>query len=331
MASTPKPPAAISIAGTPAAVKRRKAAGVNPATPTNGQLREDVRSEPGWGQVGATAPIDRRQDSVQQDKIGGSISRSPADPVLQRELQNQYLERFQAGTSDPIRPERPAKVKCLSSGVDQEPTLEKKGDVVLSRLHRRFKLKASGESCILDQQFSSQLERFLATLMLADHRLVGAAAGRRIQVADCTLADAGAGMMEGWTAEIYSRLYLMLSQEEPWETRLRELEMFASRNGRLPFCKSDSHYEGTLGRWLDSQCTAFRRQRLPLHRFQKLMSASSSLIRRRAEGWQTGDPDGRFREMPGAPSICGAAQEVTEKGVIRSHPHPGSWQNGWKM
>ena len=26
------------------------------------------------------------------------------------------------------------------------------------------------------------------------------------------------------------------------------------------------------------------------------MSASSSLIRRRAEGWQTGDPDGRFRD-----------------------------------
>ena len=38
---------------------------------------------------------------------------------------------------------------------------------------------------MFDQQFSSQLERFLATLMMADHRLVSAAAGHRIQVADC--------------------------------------------------------------------------------------------------------------------------------------------------
>ena len=283
-------------------------------------------------QVGATAPIDRRQDSVQQDKIGGSIRRSPADPVLQRELQNQYLERFQAGTSDPIRPERPAKVKCLSSGVDQEPTLEKKGDVVLSRLHRRFKLKASGESCILDQQFSSQLERFLATLMLADHRLVGAAAGRRIQVADCTLADAGAGMMEGWTAEIYSRLYLMLSQEEPWETRFRELEMFANRNGRLPFCKSDSHYEGTLGRWLDSQCTAFRRQRLPLHRFQKLMSASSSLIRSVPKAGKLATLMGvSGRDARSSEYMWSCTRGCQKRCGIRSHPHPGNWHNGWKM
>ena len=72
--------------------------------------------------------------------------------------------------------------------------------------------------------------------------------------------------------------------------------MFANRNGRLPICKYDSHYERTLGTWLKNQCNAFKCQRLPLHRLQQLLSASSRLIRRRAEGWQTGDPDGRFSE-----------------------------------
>ena len=68
---------------------------------------------------------------------------------------------------------------------------------------------------MLDQQFSSQLGRFLATLMMADHRLVGAAAGHRIDVADCMWADAGASMMEGWTAEIYSRLLVQKWKDTP--------------------------------------------------------------------------------------------------------------------
>ena len=71
--------------------------------------------------------------------------------------------------------------------------------------------------------------------------------------------------------------------------------MFANKHGRLPLRKCDSHYENALGRWLDNQGSAFRQQRLPLHRLQQLLSASSILIRRRTAGWQTGDPDGRFR------------------------------------
>ena len=320
MASTPKSPAAISIAGTPATAKRRKAARVHPTAPANGQRRDEVRSEPDWEfeakglerkprhcgneperQVGPTALVDRQQHSKQQEylhKIGGSIGRLQGHQsiqTLEKQLQNQYLDRFEASTSDPIRPERPATVKCLSS-FDQERAIVRKGDAVLLRSHQRFKLKASGGSPMLDQQFGSQLERFLATLMIADHRLVGAAAGHRIQVADCTLADAGASIPGGWTTEIYSWLSAILSREDHWETRLKEVEMFANRNGRLPMRKCDSHYESTLGRWLDSQSTAFRGQRLPWHRFQKLLSASSILIRRRAAGWQTGDPDKRFEE-----------------------------------
>ena len=176
-------------------------------------------------QVGPTALVDRQQHSKQQEelhKTGGSIGRlhgHQSIQTLEKQLQNQYLERSKASTSDPTLPDRPATVKCLLS-FDQERTLVRKGDAVLSRSHQRFKLKASG-----DQQFSSQLERFLATLMIADHRLVGATAGHRIQVADCTLEDAGASMTEGWAAEIYSWLSAVLSREDHWETRLKEVEI----------------------------------------------------------------------------------------------------------
>ena len=320
MASTPKSPAAISIAGTPAAMKRG-ASGVHPATPTHDQRRDEVHSEPHWEfeakglerkprhcdkhdkpelQVGPTPPVARQQHSVQQEelhKTGGSIGRShrrQSIQTLEEKLQNQYLERSKASTSDPIRPERPVIVKCLSS-FDQERAIARKGDVVLSRSNQQFKLKASGESPMFDQQFSSQLERFLAILMMADHRLVGATAGHRIQVADCTLEDAGASIPEGWATEIYSLLSAVLSRGDHWETRLKEVEMFANRNGRLPVRRCDSHYESTLGTWLNNQCKTLKCQRLPLQRLQQLLSASSPLIRQRAEGWQTGDIDGRFR------------------------------------
>ena len=148
---------------------------------------------------------------------------------------------------------------------------------------------------MFDQQFSSQLERFLATLMVADHRLLGSTAGHRIQAADCTLADAGAGMIQGCTAEIYSRLSAILSSEDQWEIRLRNLEAFVHEHGTLPRRRCESHSERELGTWLNNQCAAFRNQRLLLHRFQKLL-ASLPLIRRRAQGWQTGDTDGLFVE-----------------------------------
>ena len=132
--------------------------------------------------------------------------------------------------------------------------------------------------------------------MRADQRLVGENAQNRIQIADCTLADAGASIMEGWTTEIYNRLSAILSREDCWECRLRSVEAFVEENGRLPSRQRKSpRYERSLGLWLNSQCTAFRKQRLPLHRFEKLL-ASSPLIRRRAEGWQTGDTDGLFWE-----------------------------------
>ena len=105
MASTPKSPAAISIAATPAAVTRRKATGVHPAAPANGQRRDEVCSEPDGEfeakgleqkprhcgnepelQVGPTALVDRQQHSEQQEelhKIGGSMGRLHGRQLIQ--------------------------------------------------------------------------------------------------------------------------------------------------------------------------------------------------------------------------------------------------------
>ena len=269
--------------------------GVHPATTS-----DQVPTNPEWdfeatphdngepeGQVGPTATRDRQQDGLQQEhpqKTSGSIRKShwQSAQMPEEELQNQHLERFiKAGTFDP--------------SMGPEPNKQKARGTAYTKRAKTFKLKASGGSPMFNQRFDSQLEHFLATLIIADHRLVGATAQHRIQVADCTLADAGAITMEGWTAEIYSRLSVILFGDDRWESRLKELEMFANKHQRLPLRKRDSHYERTLGTWLDSQCTAFRNQRLPLHRFQKLLSASSPLLRRRVEGWQAGDTDGRFR------------------------------------
>ena len=190
----------------------------------------------------------------------------------------------------------PGVLDCFGRGIDDDaPKLEKTQAAMGSMRHPKFKFKTSSEFSVLDKKYNSQLERFLSTLMMADHRLVGATARHRIQVTDCTVADAGAKMMEGWTTEIYNRLSAILSGEDRWEIRFTELEGFVNKHGRLPQRTSESSYEKMLARWVNTQCTAFRRQRLPLHRFQKLL-ASLPLIRRRAAGWQMGDADGRFRQ-----------------------------------
>ncbi|CAK9051258.1 Putative ATP-dependent helicase IRC3, partial [Durusdinium trenchii] len=111
--------------------------------------------------------------------------------------------------------------------------------------------------------YENQLECFLGALVQADHRWIGAdaAAGHRIQIVDCSLGLEGELGVDGFMKEVYGRLDAVLSQRDGWETRFRELEAFVEKNGRLP-------------RW----------------------SARSDLIRRRAEGWTTGDRDGGFQQ-----------------------------------
>ena len=312
VASRPKSPTAISVAAPPADT-RRQADGIH----SNGQQRPKVRNnrnenleasllqrQPGSNddkpemQVSPAARTDRQQEQLQT--IGGSVESGHRHDPMQRpqeEIQNQYLERFKPGTSDPTTPGRPGALDVFGRGIDDDaPKLQKTQATMSSKRHPKCKFKTSSGSPVLDQKYHSQLERFLATLMLADHRLVGATAGHRIQVVDCTLEDAGASMMEGWTAEIYNRLSVLLSGEDHWEIHFRELEMFVNKHGRLPLRGGRAgSSEKMLAIWMDSQCSAFRRQK-KLHRFQKLLSASSPLIRRRAARWQVGSARVHFRQ-----------------------------------
>ena len=314
-----KSPTAISVAAPPATTKRQGDT-FHSAIHSNGRQGEKVRSNhhgdfdtsrlkrklgnsnyaEAETRVSPSAMTDGQQDRVQQEhsqtKCGSmkNVHRHQLSQTPYEEVQDQDLERHKPGTCDPTTPGRPGVFEQFGGGIyDQEPSMQNQATVPTIR-HQGFKLKASTRSSELDQHFGSQLERFLATLMMADHRIVGATAGHRIQVADCTLADAGVKMIEGWKTEIYNRLSSILSWEDHWEIRFRELEAFVDKHGKLPLRQCDSRYERSLGTWLHSQNAAFRKQRLPLHRFQKLQ-ASSLLIRRRVEGWQMG-AHGRFRQ-----------------------------------
>ena len=160
---------------------------------------------------------------------------------------------------------------------------------------RSSRFGTSSESLQFGQQYGSELERFWAMLMLADHRLLGATVGHRIQIADCTLAEVGIDIIEELTADVYGRLSSILSRTDQWERRLQEVEAFAAKHGRLPFSKADDYSEKILGGWLKNQGSNVQMQRMPAHRAEKLL-ASSPLICRRARGWLTGDADGLFKE-----------------------------------
>ena len=248
--------------------------------------------------ISPSAATDHQQESVQQKhpltrcgSMNSANGHRPPTHTSQEEVQTEHWERVKQGFN-PTAVGRPGMIGYFPDQTKEEPNVQK---TISSKQRQGFKLKASGGSHMFNQQFHNQLERFLSTLMVADHRLVGATAGQRIQVADCTLVDAGASITEGWTTEIYNRLSAILSGDDRWEKRLRELEMFINKHARLPRRECESHYERALGTWLNSQCGAFGKQRLPLHRFQKLL-ASSPLIRRRVDGWQMKDTDGIFGE-----------------------------------
>ena len=151
------------------------------------------------------------------------------------------------------------------------------------------------EAC--DTKYQNQLERFLGALVQADHRL-RADAGHRIQIVDCTLGLEGELGVDGFMQEVYGRLDAVLSQRDGWETRFREVEAFAEKNGKLPrwWGAGCDRAETVLGNWLNNQGRRVTSQQMPAHRLQRLLNARSDLIRRRAEGWISGDPDGRFQQ-----------------------------------
>ncbi|CAK9068627.1 unnamed protein product [Durusdinium trenchii] len=147
------------------------------------------------------------------------------------------------------------------------------------------------------KKYANQLESFWGALVQADHRWIGADAGHRIQIVDCSLGLEGELGVDGFIKEVYGRLDAVLSQRDGWETRFRELEAFVEENGRLPRRRraASDDDEIVLSNWLRTQGSRVTSQQMPAHRLQRLLNARSDLVRRRAEGWMAGGLVGRFQ------------------------------------
>ncbi|CAK9011136.1 unnamed protein product, partial [Durusdinium trenchii] len=152
------------------------------------------------------------------------------------------------------------------------------------------------EAC--DKKYENQLERFLGALMQADHRLIGADAGHRIQIADCSLDLEGELGVGEFIEYVHGRLDAVLFQRDRWENRFKELEAFVEENRRLPRQRGAGcdRAEVGLSIWLKNQGKTATSQQMPAHRLERLLTARFDLIRRRVEGWMTRDIDGRFQQ-----------------------------------
>ena len=99
------------------------------------------------------------------------------------------------------------------------------------------------EAC--DKKYENQLERFLGALMQADHRLIGADAGHRIQIADCSLESGrrtwgGSEFIEVCVMDDLMQFYF---KETAWENRFKRI-------GSI--CRGEQEASSTAGSWLRS-------------------------------------------------------------------------------
>ena len=134
-------------------------------------------------------------------------------------------------------------------------------------------------------QFSSQLQRFFAAVVQADHRLLGwgQALGCRLQVVDCT---AGQHVRLDRVANtVYAELAAVLSYKDRWETRLTDLEKIAATWGRLSTESFKCREERSLSVWLTKQGVRFRANLMLPRRLHRLLNTSSPLLRERLQGW----------------------------------------------
>ena len=137
--------------------------------------------------------------------------------------------------------------------------------------------------------FGSELQRFFAALLQADHRLLGRgqafAFAHRVRIVDCTLLGAQHLCLDEVTHAVYAELAAVLRSRDLWELRFRDLEKFVAASGRLPREASKLKEERSLGIWLTKQGVRLRAKLLLPHRFHQLLNSSSPLVRERAQGW----------------------------------------------
>ena len=183
--------------------------------------------------------------------------------------------------------------------IDQADVPNFRGDEHFRSRYREMPRRVRFNSNLLglEGDYDGQVERFLAMLVRADDRLVGSIASHRVQIVDCSLQGEGEIDFDTIHSSLYRRLTAILSQSDPWEIRFQSLEDFCEKHGRLPSRLRESAFgEKKLGTWLANQNCELKHQRMLVQRMNKFLNSSHRIIRRRAEGWATGDRDGRFQE-----------------------------------
>ena len=164
----------------------------------------------------------------------------------------------------------------------------------LGRQYQQRRGRPALNSLHLDPQYQTQLERFLAKLVQADHRLIGTNAGHRIQVVDCTWFDQGTLQLDTVLEATYSQLTVILSQKDQWQSHLERVEEFVEKCKRLPMTRATDASERFLGIWLRDQGASLRLERLPSYRVQCILGTSSHLLRERVDRWLLGNPQRKW-------------------------------------
>ena len=168
------------------------------------------------------------------------------------------------------------------------------GNISQDKLRQvRFNSNSFGLS--LDDEYDSQVERFLAMLVQADDRLVGTAASYRLQITDCRVEVVGEVEFKAIHSDIFGRLSAVLHRTDPWEICFKKLEEFCHRHERLPSrTAARSFEEKKLGTWLANQNVMLKSKRLSVQRLNRFLNSSWFPIRERLQGWVSGDRDGSF-------------------------------------
>eukprot|EP00435_Cladocopium_sp_Y103_P036283 s1811_g9.t1 len=215
---------------------------------------------------------------------GGQVRPSGYPPLVPNSVCNQQNEEIEhaVGTMPPRF------VEADSLGFNFSNSADRRSDVT-SKRERQVAEAVFKPAVLFGQEFSSQLERFLSTLMEADHRLAGTIAAHRIQIVDCRMNLAGLLGRDNLVEGTYERLTTVLSQLDEWELKFRRAEDFVEDRGKLPSIYGSSAAERALSHWFKNLGTYVRKGQLQSHHMQRLQAASATPIKRRVAKWMSGE------------------------------------------
>ena len=136
------------------------------------------------------------------------------------------------------------------------------------------------------EQFAleAQLERFMAVLAKADHRLQTQPLRCRVWVLDSRFSRS-----LPFRAQVRG-VFRILSRAtrrpaDSWQRRFQALETFAAENGHLPRLRSVNKGESALAKWLANVGSRLKEDKLAASRVDRLSRTASNLIRSRVQSW----------------------------------------------